>query len=126
MNLETPWQRIAVFGAWLAFLAVLAVSGAWMVSSLSDANAKSLGDWTDAHSAGIWGFLIGAIPATATYFFGQAKGKAAGKTEAFNSAVATATGQDTGDDAANALAQEARAHGLRLSVTPPSERPQRA
>jgi hypothetical protein len=66
-------------------------------------------------------FLLGAIPAVATYFFGQAKGKTAGKMEAFNSAVATATRQGTGDDAADVLAAEARAHGLRLTVAPPGE-----
>ena len=116
VNLETPWQRIAVLGAWLAFLAILAIAAAWTVSSLSEANAKALGDWIDVHSAGIWGFVIGAIPAVATYLFGQKSGKSSGKTEAFNSAVAAAKGLKSGDEAAQAVTDLAAGHGIRVKT----------
>ena len=116
MRLRTPWQRIAVLGAWLTFLAVLAIAAAWMVSSLSEANQKLLGEWFDSHSAAIWGFLIGAVPAVATYLFGQKSGQATAKTEAFNSSVAAARGLATGDDAADQIGKVAATHGVAVTA----------
>jgi hypothetical protein len=82
-------RSVSQLGIVLASIAVTMIAIAWTVSSLGDANQTSLGHWLDQHSAGIWGFLIGAVPTIAAYFFGSARAKKAAKHEAFTSAVST-------------------------------------
>jgi hypothetical protein len=115
MKLSTPWQRVATLGAVLAALAVGAIAIAWIVSSLGAANQGTLGHWLDQRSAAIWGFLIGAVPSIATYFFGSSKGKSSGKLEAFTSSVSTV--RASGNPAlADQLVSEAAGHGVSVGT----------
>ena len=72
----------------------------------------SLGNWLEPKAPAIVGFVLGAIPAIGTYFFG----KKAGEQEAYNSSIATVLAKNAGTDAGTLLTQEAQAHGVNVKV----------
>jgi peptidoglycan/LPS O-acetylase OafA/YrhL len=115
MELEGGWQRVAVLGIVLAFIAVLAIAFAISLGYISDANQTSMGEWFDRNDEKFWAFLVGAAPAVATYLLGRRAGRKVGKTEAYSSAIGTAESQPTGDDAATALRKQAQDHGLNVA-----------
>jgi hypothetical protein len=116
MGLESARQRLIALAIALTFLALVAFVAGWIVTSLSDANVKSLGTWLDTNGGSIRTGAVAAIPAVATYMFGRRGGRKAGKTEAYNSAIATVEGKPDTATAAETLRQEARGHNLNVTV----------
>ena len=115
MELE-GWQKVAVLGIVLGFIAVVAVAFAFALDAVSEANQTKLGEWFDGNDEKFWAFLIGAAPAVATYLFGRRAGRKVAKTEAYSSAIGTAEAQKTGTDVAKALRKEAIDHGLKVTA----------
>jgi drug/metabolite transporter (DMT)-like permease len=110
MNLKTPWQRLTALGITLAFLGICAIAFAWIVSSLSDANQDSFGNWLGDHSSAIWGFVVGALPAVAAYVFG----KRVGKKEVLVGGTQVVQNAATGVEAAQKLRELGASHGLSI------------
>jgi len=108
MDRYSGWQRISLSGMILGFIAICVVSGAWVVHSLSESNQSSLGGWADAHSAAIWGFLVGAVPSVFTYFFG----KRVAARDTLNAGVDAVKSAPNGAEAANRLRLLGTRHGL--------------
>jgi divalent metal cation (Fe/Co/Zn/Cd) transporter len=116
MGLETPTQKLWAFGISLAFLAVLVLAGAAVLTSLSDDNIDSFANWLEDNLDAIGAGLLAVVPSITTYLFGRRAGRKVGKTEAYNSAIATVAGRTDADAAAETLRQEARAHDLRVTT----------
>jgi uncharacterized membrane protein YedE/YeeE len=77
LELQTPAQKIVVFGLVLAFLAIVLTLAAWTFVSLSDAQQTTFSHWLDRH----WAAILASVPTVAAavlgYLFGHAKGKTA-------------------------------------------------
>jgi hypothetical protein len=100
----------------LAFLAVVALAFAAVLSSLGDKNMETFGSWLNDNLQEIGVGVLAVIPSVTTYLFGRRSGRTVGKTEAYNSAIATVANKPDTASAAEQLRQEARAHDLAVKV----------
>jgi len=108
-------ERLGFAAILCGLAAVLVVTFGVIVMTLSDANVKSLGHWTDTHGSDIWKAAVGVASAVATFFIGHLRGQRRGEDNGYVSSAATARGKPSGDEAATAILNEVRAK-RRLSV----------